>query len=104
MIFIISLLFTLRDRDVMVDPCYAATTWLVWFLVTFGQPSFSSSVSSILTIMAEADQVRRTRNHQGWYSSSERKFAPVERVEQLEVSKEEGREGAPTSRDPGGGV
>ena len=33
----------------------------------------------------------------------ERRFAPVERVEQLEVSKEEGREGAPTSRDPGGG-
>ena len=28
-------------------------------------------------------------------------FAPVERVEQPEVSKEEGREGAPTSRDPG---
>ena len=33
----------------------------------------------------------------------EQKFAPVERVEQLEVSKEEGREGAPTSRDPGRG-
>ena len=32
----------------------------------------------------------------------ERKFAPVERVEQPEVSKEEGREGAPTSKDPGG--
>ena len=28
-------------------------------------------------------------------------FASVERVEQPEVSKEEGREGAPTSRDPG---
>ena len=28
-------------------------------------------------------------------------FAPVERVEQPEFSKEEGREGAPTSRDPG---
>ena len=28
-------------------------------------------------------------------------FAPVERVEQREFSKEEGREGAPTSRDPG---
>ena len=27
-------------------------------------------------------------------------FAPVERVEQPEFSKEEGREGAPTSRDP----
>ena len=34
-----------------------ATTWLVWFLVTFGQPSFSSSVSSISTIIAEAHQV-----------------------------------------------
>ena len=35
----------------------------------------------------------------------ERKFPPVERVEQPEVSKEEGREGAATSRDPGeGGV
>ena len=33
----------------------------------------------------------------------ERKFAPVKRVEQLEVSKEEGRDGAPLSRDPGGG-
>ena len=33
----------------------------------------------------------------------ERKFVPVERVEQPEVSKEEGREGVPTSRDPGGG-
>ena len=32
----------------------------------------------------------------------ERKFAPAERVEQPEVSKEEGREGAPTSKDPGG--
>ena len=31
----------------------------------------------------------------------ERKFPPVERVEQPEVSKEEGREGVPTSRDPG---
>ena len=28
-------------------------------------------------------------------------FAPVERVGQPEFSKEEGREGAPTSRDPG---
>ena len=28
-------------------------------------------------------------------------FAPVERVEQPEFSKEEGREGEPTSRDPG---
>ena len=28
-------------------------------------------------------------------------FAPVERVEQHEFLKEEGREGAPTSRDPG---
>ena len=28
-------------------------------------------------------------------------FAPVERVEQPEFSTEEGREGAPTSRDPG---
>ena len=28
-------------------------------------------------------------------------FAPVERVEQREFSREEGREGAPTSRDPG---
>ena len=28
-------------------------------------------------------------------------FAPVEGVEQPEFSKEEGREGAPTSRDPG---
>ena len=33
-----------------------ATTWLVWFSVTFGQPSFSSFVSSISTIMAEAHQ------------------------------------------------
>ena len=33
-----------------------ATTWLIWFSVTFGQPSFSSSVSSILTIMAEEHQ------------------------------------------------
>ena len=33
----------------------------------------------------------------------ERKFAPVERVEQLEVSKEGGRAGAPTSKDSGGG-
>ena len=32
------------------------TTWLVWFSVTFGQPSFSSSVSSISTIMVEAHQ------------------------------------------------
>ena len=32
------------------------TTWLVWFAVTFGQPLFSSSVSSISTIMAEAHQ------------------------------------------------
>ena len=28
-------------------------------------------------------------------------FAPVERVEQPEFSQQEGREGAPTSRDPG---
>ena len=33
-----------------------ATTWLVWFSVTFNQPSFSSSVSSISTIMAKAHQ------------------------------------------------
>ena len=33
----------------------------------------------------------------------ERKFALVERVEQPEVSKEEGRGGAPTSNDPGEG-
>ena len=32
------------------------TTWLVWFSVTFSQPSFSSSVSSISTIMVEAHQ------------------------------------------------
>ena len=31
--------------------------WLVWFSVTFGQPSFSTSVSSTSTIMAEAHQV-----------------------------------------------
>ena len=33
-----------------------ATTWLVWLSVTFGQPSFSSSVSSVLTIKAQAHQ------------------------------------------------
>ena len=60
-----SLIFTLCGRDVMVDPCYAATTWLVWFSVTFGQPSFSFSVSSISTIMAEVHQVRQARSHQG---------------------------------------
>ena len=94
MVFIIFLSFTLRDPDDMVDPCYAATTWLVWFLFTFGQPSFSSSVSPLSTIMAEADQVRRTRNHQVYKAGTlplnmyqtavhrgERKFAPVERVE-----------------------
>ena len=110
-----SLLFTSCDPDVMVDPCYAATTWLVWFSVTFGQPSCSSSVSSISTMMAEAHQVRQTRNHQvragtlllNMYQTAvhrgERKFAPVERAEQPELSKKEGREGAPTSRNPGGG-
>ena len=40
--------------------------------------------------------------HQTAVHRGERKFAPVERVEQLEVSKEEGREGAPISRYPGG--
>ena len=33
-----------------------ATTWLVWFPVTFGPPSFSSPVSSISTRRAEAPQ------------------------------------------------
>jgi len=37
----------LRDRDRTVDPCCN---------VTFGQASFLSSVSSISTIMAEANQ------------------------------------------------
>ena len=42
-----------------------AITWLVWFSVTFGRPSFSSSVSSISTIMAEAHQrdVRDDQDH-----------------------------------------
>ena len=44
----------LRDRAGRLIP--VATTWLVSFSVTFGQPSFSSSVSSISTIMAEARQ------------------------------------------------
>ena len=48
-----------------------ATTWLVWFSVT--------------------------ALHRG----ERLEFAPVERVEQPEFSKEEGTEGAPTSRDPG---
>ena len=39
------------------------TTWLVWFSETFGQPSFSSSVLSISTIMAEAHQ-RNVRDDQ----------------------------------------
>ena len=39
----------------------------------------------------------QTAVHQG----ERLEFAPVERVEQPEFSKEEGREGAPTSRDPG---
>ena len=110
-----SLLFTLRDRDVMVGPCYAATTWLVWFSVTSGRPSFSSSLS-ISTIMAETHQVRQDKKppstkagtlplnmYQTAVHPGERKFAGVERVQQPEVSKEEEREGAPTSRDPGGG-
>ena len=33
-----------------------ATTLLVWFSVTFGQSSFSSSVSSISTVVAEVHQ------------------------------------------------
>ena len=43
----------LRDRDRTVDPCCDNVVGLV-----FGdhQPSFSSSVSSISTIMAEAHQ------------------------------------------------
>ena len=61
-----SLLFTLCGRDVMVDPHYATTTWLVWFSVTFGQPSFSFSVSSISTIMAEVHQVRQARSLSRW--------------------------------------
>ena len=35
------------------------------------------------------------------YRGERLEFAPVESVEQPEFSKEEGREGAPTSRDPG---
>ena len=63
--------------------------------------------------MAEAHQVRQARSYQvgtlplNMYQTAvhrgERKFLPVERVEQPEVSKEEGREGAPTSREPGWG-
>ena len=58
--FIMSLLFTLRDRDVVGDPCYAATTWLVWFSVAFSQPSFFI----LCSIMAEAHQVRQARSDQ----------------------------------------
>ena len=102
-----------------------ATTWLVWFSVTFGQPSFSSSFSSISTIMAEAHQrdVRDDQDRQRTVRQETTKskagtlplnmsqtavhreerleFAPVQRVQQAEFSKEEGRESAPTSRDPG---
>ena len=46
----------LRNKWYYVTVIPVATTWLVWFSVTFGQPSFSSSVSSISTIMAEAHQ------------------------------------------------
>ena len=99
----------------MVDACYAATMWLVWFSVTFGQPSFFSSLS-ISTIMAEAHQVRQDKKppstkagtlplnkYQTAVHPGERKFAGFERVQLPKVSKEEEREGAPTSRDPGGG-
>ena len=41
----------LRDRDRTV-----AITWLVWLSVIFGQPSVSSSVPSISTIVTEAHQ------------------------------------------------
>ena len=123
-----SLLFTLRDRDVMVDPCYAATTWLVWFSVTFG-------LACVAGVRRGRKEERRAReapatqgylwpaiifvlcfvyfDHNGGSASSasdkkppsirlvlflwtcirlhrgEHKFAPVERVEQPEVSKEE---------------
>ena len=39
--------------------------------------------------------------HTTVYRGEQLEFAPVERVEQPEFSKEEGREGAPTWRDPG---
>ena len=102
-----------------------ATTWLVWFSVTFGQPSFSSFVSSISTTLAEAHQrdVRDDQDRQRTVRQETTKskagtlplniyqtavhrgerleFAPVERVQQPEFSTEEGREGAPTLRDPG---
>ena len=101
-----------------------AVTWLVWFSVTFGQPSFSSFVSSISTTMAEAHQrdVRDDQDRQrtvrqettkskpgtlllNMYQTAVHRgerleFAPAEIVQQPEFSKEEGREGAPTSKDP----
>ena len=68
----------LRDHDVTVDPCCDNVVDLV-FGDLFPLNMYQTAV------------------HQG-----ERKgFAPVERVEQPEFSKEEGREGTPTSRDPG---
>ena len=81
--------------------------------MTFGQPSFSSSVSSISTTMAEAHKSVRQDStkynastlplnmYQTVVHQGERlEFAQVKRIEQPEFSKEEGREGAATLRDP----
>ena len=88
----------------MMLPCYVATMWLIWFSVSFGQPSFSSSVLSISPILAEAHKSVRQETteykastlpqsmYQTAVHSRERlEVAPVERVEQPEFSKEEGR-------------
>ena len=92
-----------------------ATTWLVWFSVTFGQSSFSSSVSSISTIMAEAHgrecprwprSSTRTKSLNGFTKPPSIRlvlflWTCIRLLSTGENGREEGGEGAPTSRDPG---
>ena len=53
------------------------------------------------TTKCNAGTLRLNRYQTAVHRGERLEFAPVERVEQPEFSKEEGKEGAPTSRDPG---
>ena len=116
----------LRDHDRTVDPCCDNVVGLVfgdlWPAIIFCFVYFDHNGGSASMRVSEMTKIVNKDNKLAWlYQTTKYKagtlplkmyqtavhrgerleFAPVGRVEQPEFSKEEGRGGAPTSRDPG---
>ena len=118
----------IADHDRTVDPCCDNVVGLVFgdlwpaiiFILCFVY--FDHNGGSASTRVSEMTKIVNKDNKLAWFYQTTKykagtlplniyqtavhrggrlEFAPVERVEQPEFSKEEGREGAPTSRDPG---